>query len=468
MENTQLSLLNALFGGKTPGEALLLEKTFTAEGEAEQDPQAFFSFLESLTATAVETGEETLNATMPSKDATSFQGLNVEVLRKLLGDEVLSGDGAAIEATTFVVAEPQAPAMVDVSPLQTNRIDPSVKAVPEEALVAPVVNNASTAVPAVSTPIGPVISTPAKPVTVTASPVGSAIEVAPPFTNSSQSAPIYTAATKAPGFVDPATPPIEPAQSDVTVTKTQPASPAETVIAGTQAQTVASVDIKPAKKALPTQASPVEPGVVDTGRRPEFHLDQPQIKTPEGNLKAHNNGATVIADNAAPEALIHSALTREGEPGGFDRMASSRFETTSQAVERNVHLNPVRDQIVAAVASRPGEAKLEIRLDPPELGRVLIGFERDGADIVRAVVTADSPDTLDLMRRNADVFQRALEQQGFSNLDLQFADRGAREDAQENPSDNARLFALADEETGATALAEQGPRVALGRLDRRL
>lgn len=467
MENTQLSLLNALFGGKTPGEALLLEKTFTAEGETEQDPQAFFSFLESLTATAVETGEETLNATAPSKDATPFQGLNVEVLRKLLGDEVLSGDSAAIEATTFLVTEPQAPAMVDVSPLQANRIDPSVKAVPEESLAARVVNNASTAVP-VSTPIGPAISTPAKPVDVTASSVGSAIEVAPPFTNPSQSAPVYAASVKAPGFVDPATPTIEPAQSDVTVAKMQPASPAETVIAGTQAQAVASVDIKPAGKALPTQAAPVEPGVADTGRRPEFHPDQPQIKTPEGNLKAHNNGATAIADYAAPEALIHSALTRDAEPGGFDRMASSRLETTSQAVERNVHLNPVRDQIVAAVASRPGEAKLEIRLDPPELGRVLIGFERDGADIVRAVVTADSPDTLDLMRRNADVFQRALEQQGFSNLDLQFADRGAHEDAQENPGDNARLFALADEEPGATALAEQGPRVALGRLDRRL
>ncbi|MFC2952225.1 flagellar hook-length control protein FliK [Marinicaulis aureus] len=466
MENTQLSLLNALFGGKTPGEALLLEKPFAAEGETEQASQGFFSFLESLTATAVESGEETLNAPLAPKDVATFPGLKVEVLRKLLGDEVLSGDDAAIGATTFTVAEPQASAAFDVSSLKTNEIALSDEAALEEPVTTPLLSDAPAAVTA-STVTGPAATTSA----MSASPTAvTRVEITPPFANPSQSAPVRPAAAKAPGFVDPATPSIDPAQPPgVAIAKAPPVTPAEPVIAGVQVQTLASVGIvEPVGQTPPNQSAPVEPGVVDLDRRPDFHPDRPQIKTPEASLKAHNNGAAAIADHAAPEALAHSALTREGDIGGFDRMASSRLETAPQTVERNVHLNPVRDQIIAAVASRPGEAKLEIRLDPPELGRVLIGFERDGADIVRAVVTAESPDTLDLMRRNADVFQRALEQQGFSNLDLQFADRGARENAQEDPGDNARLFALADEEAGAAALAEHGPRVALGRLDRRL
>lgn len=464
MENTQLSLLNALFGGKPTGEALLPEKPFTAEGEAEHAPHGFFSFLESLTADAGETGKETLNGTLASKDEKSFQGLNVEVLKKLLGDEQLSGDETAIDATDFALGDVQIPATVDASSLRVDRVDPSI-AVGVEGPVTTLHLDEAPRVVIASDSVDPVVSTPT---TTSYSASVVSVDLALPFANRTISTPVDPVAGKTLGFVDPVTPSVEPVHAGITGGKAQLATTSDAAATAGQGNAVGSVEIKPVGSALSDQAAPVEPGIVDTGRRPELDPEPPQLKSPEGELKAHNKSAMAIGDHASPEALIHSALTRDGEPGIFERAASSRLETTSQAVDRNVHLNPVRDQIVAAVASRPGEAKLEIRLDPPELGRVLIGFERDGADIVRAVVTADSPDTLDLMRRNADVFQRALEQQGFSNLDLQFADRGAREDAQENPGEGARLFALADEESGASGLAEQSSRVPLGRLDRRL
>ncbi len=189
-----------------------------------------------------------------------------------------------------------------------------------------------------------------------------------------------------------------------------------------------------------------------------------------GNTNTSGNAVAAITEFASPEALAHSALTRDEAVGAaeFERVAATRTEAAAHAAERNAHLAPVRDQIIAAVTARPGDSRLEVRLDPPELGRVMIGFERDGTDIVRAVVTADSPETLDLMRRNADVFQRALEQQGFSNLDLHFADKGAREQSEEGAGETQRFFSLTEEDAVIAAASSQQQGLVDGRLDRRL
>lgn len=192
------------------------------------------------------------------------------------------------------------------------------------------------------------------------------------------------------------------------------------------------------------------------------------VKAPGLAANAHANAAAAIAEHAAPEALSHSAVTRDDGGLEFDRVASSRLETVSAAANSNIHVNPVRDQIVAAVTARHGEHKLEVRLDPPELGRVTIGFERDGGDIVRAVISANTPDTLDLMRRHADVFQRALEDQGFTGLDLHFADHGPQEGPAGQAGESTQNFRLSEEDAPAAMMTGPAPRAVLGRLDRRL
>ncbi|GJL92826.1 flagellar hook-length control protein FliK [Hyphococcus sp.] len=219
-------------------------------------------------------------------------------------------------------------------------------------------------------------------------------------------------------------------------------------------------------------AEPIEIKLEGRGSEGPSRFDAPTVKThidsPNLVLPQQANPSIAIAEHAAPEALIHSAVTRDEVAAlDADRFAASRLEMVTHAADRNAHLNPVRDQIVAAVASRHGDSKLEIRLDPPELGKVLIGFERDGTDIVRAVVSADSPQTLDLMRRHADVFQRALEAQGFENLDLHFADKGPGENGGDLADQSFKNFRLADE-TGQADDASSAPHLVDGRLDRRL
>ena len=86
---------------------------------------------------------------------------------------------------------------------------------------------------------------------------------------------------------------------------------------------------------------------------------------------------------------------------------------------------------VAVAIGRASDDKLEIRLDPPELGRVQIQLTRhDGG--IQAVVMADRPETQDLLRRHAEVLVRELGQAGYDSVSLDFAGgeaRAGRDDA---------------------------------------
>lgn len=176
-----------------------------------------------------------------------------------------------------------------------------------------------------------------------------------------------------------------------------------------------------------------------------------------------------VFEQAALETFTYANVAREVEAIDAERLSIVKAESAAGPADRSTLVNPVRDQIVAAVVARNGDNRLEIRLDPPELGRVTIGFEGDGADIVRAVVSTDTPETLDLMRRHADVFQRALEAQGFANLDLQFAEHSQRDEAEDQLVETSvQQLGDSTEETGPAQGEGPVQHVILGRLDRRL
>jgi len=97
---------------------------------------------------------------------------------------------------------------------------------------------------------------------------------------------------------------------------------------------------------------------------------------------------------------------------------------TSAPVQQSAAATPaMAAQIVAAFrADRIGNS-VEVRLDPPELGRVRIEFAVETADAVKAVVTAERTETLDYLRRNAAHLTSELRSAGFGSIELEFADR---------------------------------------------
>jgi chemotaxis protein MotD len=86
-----------------------------------------------------------------------------------------------------------------------------------------------------------------------------------------------------------------------------------------------------------------------------------------------------------------------------------------------VPLGGVAVQIVAN--AQIGRSRFEIRLDPPELGRIDVRLDIDRHGQVTSHLTVEKPATLDLLRRDAPQLERALQDAGLKTGDsgLQFS-----------------------------------------------
>jgi len=80
--------------------------------------------------------------------------------------------------------------------------------------------------------------------------------------------------------------------------------------------------------------------------------------------------------------------------------------------------------LAVAIASRAqaGSSQFDIRLDPPELGRIDVRLDVDRNGQVTSHVTVDRADTLQLLQNQQPQLERALEQAGLKTADngLQF------------------------------------------------
>lgn len=122
-------------------------------------------------------------------------------------------------------------------------------------------------------------------------------------------------------------------------------------------------------------------------------------------------------------------------------------------------------QVIAAIRTDAKGDTIEVRLDPPELGRVRIHFTMDRPDSVTAIVTTDRSDTLDTMRRHASDLAKELSRAGFANVELQFKSGGERSHSDDAPRSQ---FAgrIADEKAAEPANFIYARARLDGRLDR--
>jgi flagellar hook-length control protein FliK len=79
-----------------------------------------------------------------------------------------------------------------------------------------------------------------------------------------------------------------------------------------------------------------------------------------------------------------------------------------------------------AAKSQGGARQFDIRLDPPELGRVEIRLSIDATGKTEAHMTADHPDTLNLLQKDSGSLTQALRNAGLdvSQNGLNFSLRG--------------------------------------------
>lgn len=140
--------------------------------------------------------------------------------------------------------------------------------------------------------------------------------------------------------------------------------------------------------------------------------------------------------------------------------------TSLQAPIPTVLPPQVPAQIAAALAARP-ERPLELRLAPVELGGLTVNLRQDG-DILRVVVQADRPETLDLLRRNGEVLLEELRLAGFSGAALSFGDGGGTQDRQSQALPRAAPAIDTPPPSVAATAPTSGPVLAAQGLDLRL
>jgi flagellar hook-length control protein FliK len=182
-------------------------------------------------------------------------------------------------------------------------------------------------------------------------------------------------------------------------------------------------------------------------------------ETLEDVLSKHFSGDVHLTENGQ---IVLPDATRT-LPNNPAPMSVSLQTAPSAANNLPIPLQAAALAIEIASRAKDGSRQFDIRLDPPELGRIDVKLDVDKSGQVNTHLTVDRPETLDLLRRDAQGLERALQQAGLKTSDsgLEFSLRqqtpdgqfNGRNQAQTNPQANAP--AAGEIEQTATIHAEQ-------------
>jgi flagellar hook-length control protein FliK len=167
-------------------------------------------------------------------------------------------------------------------------------------------------------------------------------------------------------------------------------------------------------------------------------------------LNSAGGGPTVNGGALRPASGTQGATTGPGPASGMTGQLA-RFEAAGgTAAPRSLApgAKPVIQQIAVNIAKaiQGGTDRIIIQLKPAALGRVEVRLEVTADGRVQAVVTADRPETLEALQRDARGLERALQDAGLrtDSNSLSFNLRGGQ-----NPNDGAPSSAGQDADSAA-------------------
>jgi flagellar hook-length control protein FliK len=187
---------------------------------------------------------------------------------------------------------------------------------------------------------------------------------------------------------------------------------------------------------------------------PERHGDallaraKPQTALADAPLNSAAAGATAPSTQETPQPLgLTSAAVATVTSGTQGVTAPAANPNLSTVYAPAVALSGLAVEILAR--AREGKNRFEIRLDPPELGRIDVHLRMDRDGNVTSRLYVERSETLDLLRRDAPQLERALNQAGLKTSDqgMEFTlrDQGfGREPGARNEPRPSRLI-VADE-----------------------
>jgi flagellar hook-length control protein FliK len=240
--------------------------------------------------------------------------------------------------------------------------------------------------------------------------------------------------------------------------------PSQAILSAEKASQPQDNETAQAAKAPATDArdKPADAGILRENAGQKVATDKPIAPhTESAGRPAIQAAAATPAEARPPGDQPHNSAVKSGA----DLLPSFGFSVPNAAATAAVpHAGsalpavPIAGLAVEIVArSRAGVNRFEIRLDPPELGRIDVRLEvaRDGR--VMSHVTVERSETLHLLQREQPQLERALEQAGLKTADngLQFSLRdqsfaGREDSGRQTPS---RVI-IPDAEAAPTEMAQ--------------
>jgi chemotaxis protein MotD len=229
--------------------------------------------------------------------------------------------------------------------------------------------------------------------------------------------------------------------TDTTDAATSAAPAADTVVPAVTPATEAAGKPKP------------ENGIVDSAKA---DASGNSIASPSANAHAHLAAPDI---GQAPVNATGNGLHAAGaiqQPGAATTPTAAAQLTATASASAPVPLSGLAMEIAAS--ARSGKTSFEIRLDPAELGRIDVRIDVDRHGQVTSHLTVERPETLSMLRQDANQLQRALDNAGLStgNAGLQFSLRdqssqGQNDGNQSNP--NAHRIVVSEEDSVPAVVA---------------
>lgn len=181
------------------------------------------------------------------------------------------------------------------------------------------------------------------------------------------------------------------------------------------------------------------------------HGDNKNLLAYAGNLAAQG-----VGDDSLPDSHAKSAADTIKQVHAFDQKASDLTKITNNINQENSlkSHNNIAEQVNFKVinAVKNGESRINIQLEPANLGKVDVSIDMKSDGKVSVVVMADKSDTLDMLQRDSRSLERALQNAGLKtdSGSLSFNLRNG-----ENNQQTFRDFAANSNNYGRTAANDE-------------
>lgn len=247
------------------------------------------------------------------------------------------------------------------------------------------------------------------------------------------------------------------------VAVTLPSADSEEAKPASAKSATGSADIPIAPPAQPPLSGGIDPAIANADR-----TGAAQAKA--APISAQPKAETALAVPAAP--LADEAAAAPAAPAGNTTITQAPVTLqqptpvptltptdTAQVVRDNVPLNRLGIEI--ATTARAGVKEIEVRLDPPELGRIDVRLDIDDSGQVNTHLVVERASTLDQLRRDAPNLERLLNQSGLKadSGSLQFSLRDQNQPYRQQGGDGRRSRRGILAVDGIAGVAGAGPSV---------